>query len=263
MNKKLLHYAQCAKTLFMTEFLMLKSIAFNRCLSIYIWASCQLIVNAYFLPQLGITHTYGLISLSGCLAVTGLMDAFGNIMEFVLDLSTDKITYYYATLPLPSWLMFTVKMCVFFVFYFFYTLMVIPLGKLLLWNEFDLCSVNWPILLLAMIFGTMFYAALTLLITSFVNKRADVGNIWRTFIFPLWFLGGFGFTWHVIYQVSPKFAYLELFNPIIYISELYRYAILQSNNLINPLICCCVIIFFTIAAGWIGVKRLKKRCDFI
>lgn len=260
---RLYTYAQCAKTLFITEFLALKSIVFNRCLSIYIWASCQLIVNAYFLPQLGITNAYGLISLAGCLAVTGLMDAFGNIMEFFLDLSTDRITFYYATLPLPGWLMFTVKMTVFFCFYFFYTLMVLPLGKLLLWNELDLLAINWPLLIIAMILGTMFYAALTLFVTSLVRKRADVGNIWRTYIFPLWFLGGFGFTWHVMYKVSPQFAYVQLLNPIIYISELYRHAILQSDNLINPFICCFMILLFTVSSGWIGIKRLKKHYDFI
>lgn len=256
-------YAQCAKTLFITEFLVFKGLVLNRCIGIYIWAGCQLIVNAYFLPQLGIMHAYGLVSLAGCLAVTGLMDAFSNIMEFVVDLTTDKITYYYATLPLPSWLMFTVKMSVLFVFYLFYSLMILPWGKLLLWNEFDLFAVNWPLLLIAMIMGSMFYAALTVFVTSIVNRRSDVGNIWRTFIFPLWFLGGFGFSWYVVYQVSQPFAYLQLLNPIIYISELHRNAILQTDNLIHPIICCIAIAIFTVTAGWIGIKRLKKRCDFI
>lgn len=260
---KIIRYLHCAKILFMTEFLVLKGMMLNRCLGIYIWSACQLIVNAYFLPQLGIMHAYGLISLSGCLAVTGLMDAFSNIMEFVVDLTTDKITYYYATLPLPSWLMLTVKMTVLWVFYFFYTCMILPWGKLLLWNEFDLYAVNWPLLILAMLLGTLFYASLTILITSIVKRRSDVGNIWRTYIFPLWFLGGFGFSWYVVYKVSPPFAYAQLLNPIIYISELYRNAIIPSEHLLHPFICCMMIVLFTFIASVIGIRTLKKRCDFV
>lgn len=262
---KLLTYYQCAKTLFITEFLSLKSIVFNRTLSIYIWSTCNMLVGAYFFPQLGMTNAFGLLSLASCLSVAGLMDGFGNIMDLVIDMTTDRVIYYYATLPIPNWLIFAVKMSVLFVFYFFYTLAILPLGKILIWHELNLLAVNWPLLLIAMILGNAFYASLTVFIASFTKKRTDVSNIWRSCIFPLWFLGGFGFTWNVIYKVSPQFAYIELLNPVIHISEMYRTAILADRlgPLLNFWFCCTMIIIFTISAGWIGIKRLKRQCDFI
>lgn len=256
-------YYHCAKTLFFTELLVFKKIATNRFISIFIWASCQLIVNGYFLPKLGITNAYGLISLSSCLAVAGLIDAFGNVMELVMDLSTDKITFYYATLPIPTWMVFAIKMKTLALFYMSYTLLLLPLGKFLLWQEFDFANVNWFYLIVAVIVGNIFYAALTLFIASLVKHRSQVGNIWRTFIFPLWFLGGFGFTWHIIYEVSPRFAYAELLNPVIYVTESYRNALMGPSGLLSFWACICMIIIFTIVAGYIGITRLTRQCDFI
>lgn len=260
---KLLYYYQCAKTLFITEYLHFKKIALNRFISIVIWASCQLLVNGYLLPKLGITHAYGIISLASCLAVAGLIDAFGNVMELVMDLSTDKITYYYATLPMPTGMVFFVKMAALATFYMMYTLLLLPLGQLLLWNEFSLANVYWPHLLLATVVSSIFYAALTLFIASLVKHRSQVGNVWRTFIFPLWFLGGFGFTWNIMYQVSPRMAYLELLNPVIYVTESYRSAVMGPEGLLNFWVCMAMISIFTVAAATLGIKRLKKQCDFI
>jgi ABC-type polysaccharide/polyol phosphate export permease len=256
-------YYHCAKTLFITEYLVFKQIALNRIISIFIWASCQLVVNGYFLPKLGITHTYGLISLSSCLAVAGLIDAFGNVMEIVMDLSTDKITFYYATLPMPTWMVFVVKMKALALMYMSYTVLLLPLGKLLLWNEFSLASVNWLYLGIVLILGNIFYAALTLFIASYVKHRKQLGNVWRTFIFPLWFLGGFGFTWNIIHEVSPQLAYLELMNPIIYVTESYRNALMGSTGLLNFWACVIMMLFFTCISAWVGIKRLTRQCDFI
>lgn len=257
------NYFKTAVQLFITECKIFSQFVVGKCISIMIWGGCQLIVSGYFLPQLGITHSYGVMALAGVLAIAGFMDAFGNVMELVVDLETDKITYYYATLPLPMWVVFLQKIVAMAFFSIIQTLTFIPISKILLWNIFDPWSVNWLLVAIAMFFGNMFYGAFTLFIASFVKNRYHMNSVWRSFIFPLWFLGGFGFTWHIIYNVSPLFAYLELFNPIIYVSEAYRVAFLEQAGMLNFWVCIGMMIIFTVSTGWIGIARLKKRCDFI
>jgi ABC-2 type transport system permease protein len=261
MNKK--QYLSIAKQLFITDWKVFLQHATSKCIALIIWGSCQLIVGAYFLPKLGITHSYGIIALAGILAVAGFMDAYGNVVELIVDLETDKITYYYATLPLPMWVVFFEKIIAMASFSIILTLSFIPIGFLLTWHVTSPLEVNWLLVIIAMFFGNIFYGAFTLFIASFVKSRQHIGSLWRSFIFPLWFLGGFGFTWLIIYEVSPIFAYIELLNPIIYISEAYRVAFLGQVGMINFWVCIGAIIVFTITTGWIGIKRLKKRCDFI
>ena len=203
------------------------------------------------------------MALAGVLAVAGFMDAFGNVMELIVDLETDRLTYYYATLPLPMWVVFLQKIVAMALFSTIQTLAFIPVAKLLLWNIFDPWAVNWFYVAVAMFFGNVFYAAFTLFIASYVKSRQHMNSAWRSFIFPLWFLGGFGFTWQIIYQVSPAFAYAELLNPIIYVSEAYRVAFLGQAGMLNFWLCIGAMMLFTVFTGWVGIKRLKKRCDFI
>lgn len=256
-------YLATARHLFITDWMTFKQHALSKCGSVVIWGGCQLIVGGYFLPELGITSSYGIIALAGCLALAGFMDAFGNVMELVVDLETDKLMFYYATLPVPVWVVFVQKIASLALFSVIQTLTFLPVSKILLWNMFDISTIHVWYLAIAMIMGNVFYAAFTLFIASFVKTRSQMSSVWRAWIFPLWFLGGFGFSWGVIYKALPWFAYVELLNPIIYISESYRVVFLGQQEMLNFWLCVIMIGVFTVVTGWIGIKRLKQRCDFV
>lgn len=252
-----------AKVLFITDCKILKFTLLDKIVNIAIWTLCTLFVNAYLLPSFGIAASFGMVTFGGMMASSGIFEGFSSIVQLVGDLSNDKVTYYYATLPLPTWLMFT-RLIVFNAFvYSIISMVLLPMGKMLLWSNFDLSDVNWIKLFLIMIVANLFYGAFALFTTSFVRGFYQIGNVWSRFIFPLWFLGGFMFSWQVLYNNMPVFAYIDLLNPIVYISEGYRAALTGSPDYINFWICLAMTALFGLVTAYSGIKRLKKRCDFM
>lgn len=261
MNKAAYWYV--AYQLFVTDYKMARQVIVSKIIDISIWISCSLFVNAYLLPKFGIAPEFGMVTFGGMLASAGIFEGYTSIIMLVGDLSTTKITYYYATLPLPTWMMLARMIISNACLYTLLALSFLPFGKLLLWNTFDLSMVNWFHLVIVLFVSNMFYGAFTLFTTSFIDGIYQMGSIWSRFIFPMWFLGGFCFSWMSLYLTSKPLAYISLLNPIIYISESYRSAIMGPEGWLNFWLCIVMTALFAIAAAWIGIKRLKKRCDFI
>ena len=71
------------------------------------------------------------------------------------------------------------------------------------------------------------------------------------------------FSWQSLYMTSPVFAYIDLLNPVVYISEAYRSALIGPAGYLNFWFCVVMISLFGIVVGCVGIRRLKKRCDFI
>ena len=83
------------------------------------------------------------------------------------------------------------------------------------------------------------------------------------FVYPLWFLGGFQYSWQVLYDFSPLFAYVSLLNPVLYVMEGTRAAILGQEGSLNFWLCILMLIFFTLLCGWHALKQLKRQLDYI
>jgi len=258
-----LFYAHVAKELFITDYKVFKQLVVAKIIDSNIGLICELFLAAYIMPNFGIAAGFGMIAFGGLLGTTGVFEGYNSIINLVSDLTGDKITYYYATLPLPTWLMLTRFIFSHACLYMILTLTFLPMGKLLLWNEFDLGAINIIKLMVILCCANLFYGAFALFSTSFIKNMNAIGSVWARFIFPLWFLGGFMFSWQSLYKTSPVFAYINLGNPIIYISEGYRSALIGSEGYLNFWLCIGMILLFTIAAGWIGIRRIKKQCDFI
>ncbi len=102
-----------------------------------------------------------------------------------------------------------------------------------------------------------------LMVGSFVKNMSTIGSVWMRFIYPIWFLGGFQFSWTVLFKTSPKLAYLNLINPMTYIMEAIRGAILGQEGYLPFWPCTSMVILFAFACAWYGIVRLKKRLDFV
>ena len=57
--------------------------------------------------------------------------------------------------------------------------------------------------------------------------------------------------------------YIALLNPLLYPMEGIRAAFFGQGGFISFWFCISMLSFFTILFGFIGIKRLKKRLDFI
>ena len=170
---------------------------------------------------------------------------------------------YNLILPIPSWIVILSKVVFFSINAAVMALCIIPLGKLILLNKLVLFNISFFKLFLLIICASIFYASLIIWLASIVDDISKIGNIWLRIIFPLWFMGGFQFSWASMNVVVPWLSYINLLNPITYITESTRAAILGQSGYINFWICLLAISFFSLASLILGISNLKRRLDFV
>lgn len=251
------------KELLKTDFLLFKRIFLDKIINLFIWIITMVGVNAYIMPVFGVTAEYGGFMLASIVACSGLFEVTPSVAQIISDLEGDRIIDYKLTLPIPSWLVFVESLVNYALSAAAMAIFILPVGKLLLWNMFSFSSVNIVQFIVIFILFNLFYGALTLWQASFVKSMASIENAWMRCIYPIWFLGCFQFSWNSLYQVSPLLAYLDLLNPMTYIAEGTRIAILGTESSLNFWVCAAMTLVFCIFAAVHGIKRLQKRLDFV
>lgn len=263
MNKTIRSYMYVIQELVRTDLFIFKKVAISKWIDMFIWIIINGLVSAYIMPKLGVMGTYGAFMVATMCSTSGLFQAFGYIAEMLADFEGDKVINYTLTLPFPSWMVF-VRLVIFYTLSFmFLGCLVLPIGKLMLWNSFSLTSIFYGKYLLMFIVSNIFYALFALWILSFVPSLNLMDRVWVRMIFPLWFLGCFQFSWTSLLQVSPVLAYLDLLNPITYVAEGMRAAILGQAGSLNFWFCLGSLILFSVVCGAHAMVRLKKRLDFV
>jgi ABC-type multidrug transport system permease subunit len=215
------------------------------------------------MPAFGLTTAYAGFLIASLTVSAGLFEVWSSVTNLVSDFDGDNITSYYLTLPMPSWLVFVEKMAYYTINTAIMGILVLPISKLLAWNLFDLSKFDLFKFFLLFMLANVFYAAFTLWITSKVANLTKIGTVWMRFVYPLWFLGGFQFSWEVLHTTSPILAYVSLANPLLYVMEGARASILGQEGSLNFWLCAGMLAFFTCLCSWQGISQLKKRLDFI
>lgn len=234
----------------------------NRSIDALIWAGSSLMIAHYIMPLFGITDPhYGKFNLIGNLAIWGLFEMLTSIGMFLGDLQGDKTIIYYVSLPLPSWMLFVEQAFASAYRSLASSILILPLGKLILGSDFILYNINWPCFIIALLMINIFYGFFTLLIASYVPDLSALTMVRSRIMFPLWFLGGFQFPWKMLYTVSPKLAYISLCNPMIYVMDGIRSTVLPKEQYLEFWTCMGMLLLFSILSGYIGIQNLKKRLD--
>lgn len=246
-----------------TDLFLFKHTIQDKLINALTWSSATLIVSAYFLQSFGMTKDFGVFTFGGLIISLIGFEIYARMFNFCSDIEGNKHINYHLTLPLPNWLLFleyavfgtinNVVLC----------LAVIPVSKLILWNQLDLMSINWSLLLVAIIMASIFFAAFTIFLSSLVKSIQTIENIFCRILFPLWFFGGFQFSWKSANALSPWFSYLQLISPYIYATESTRSAILGAGKFIPFWINILVLGVFSIIFGVMGYKFLQEKLDFV
>jgi hypothetical protein len=260
---KLLSYQHIFKELIKTDLLVIKPLILDKLIDLFIWIITIVLVNAYIMPFFGLSTTYGTFMLASLASSAGLFEVFPSVMQFISDLEGDKTINYYITLPVPSWLVLLRSILHYAMNAAIMGILIVPIGKLLLFNQFELASVNILQYVVIFFFTNLFYGCFTLWIISYVKNMLRIGSVWMRFIYPLWFLGCWQFSWQSLYTISPVLAYLDILNPMTFVAEGYRVALLGSQDSLNFWLCVGMLIVFSVGMGWHAMVRLKKRLDFV
>ncbi len=264
MSISLSFYLQVIKNLLRADFIDFKSAFFHKCIDLSIWIGINLCVTGYLMTaQFGIAADFGVFMLAGCLASAGLVETYPRVFTIVNDFESEQSIFYYLTLPIPPQFIILKTIIFYTLSSSLMALPILPLGKLILWDSFDLGKIAVLPLILIFLLSNLFYAVTAFVCASFIPNVGQMERLWTRIIFPLWFLGGFQFSWYALYSVAPKLGYFALLNPITYIMAGTRTALNGNPEVIPFWVCVVAILLFTMFGYLVAVKRLKRRLDFV
>jgi ABC-2 type transport system permease protein len=241
----------------------IREVLTSKLITFSVWVICSLFLAGYLMQLFGIAKGFGAFQLGSIISSIGLFEMYGNAIAFVADLEGDLTIAYYLTLPGTAMTILLGYVGYYSIIGIVMSLYTIPLGKLILWNQFDLTSIVWGKLILFIVLMNIVLATVTFLVSALVPSMDKFDTMWVRFIMPLWLLGGFQSSWLLVYNALPIFGYCLLLNPMTYLTEGTRAALLGQTGCLSFWLCCAVLIVlgFWIAA-W-SFKGLKKRLDFV
>lgn len=229
----------------------------------FIWIGALTIATAYVFPLLGMTEEFGAYCAIGTIVSCAVFRVFTYASTLLADLEGANVVGYYVTLPLATPLIF-IKIAI------GYTLntmsagvFVLPFIKLLLGSRLDLSHISWPKFVIAFVSIYIFFGFFSLFAAAITTHAEDTMRTWERLVFPLWYFGGFQFSWEVLYTLSPTVAQISLANPILHASELIHSAILGPDGYLNFGISLGVLWLGIGACFIIAYYRFKKRLNFV
>ncbi len=251
------------KELLCTDLAILRKMIADKVINLLIWVVANCLIFGYLMPAFGLTSTYSGFILAGLSASAGMFEVFPGASALINDFEGDQVYSYYLTLPMPSWLVWLRSILYYAIGASFMAIFVLPVGKLVLWNQVNLQHFNIVKFIIVFLLSNLFFGAFTLWITSCLKNMLKMQNVWMRFVFPVWFLGCYQFSWYVLYNKWPLLAYINLLNPITYIMEGIRGSILGQEGYIPWIYCCIALVLFIGLCSWRSIKSLKKRLDFV
>jgi ABC-2 type transport system permease protein len=232
----------------------------DRLINALVWGILTVIVFEYIMPEMGM-QGMGSFMASGAIASWGFAEVTENISRFIADLEGERSISYYLTLPIPQWAVF-VRLALSNAFQaLFIAAFFIPLFKLILWHSFPLDQLAPFKFTLIFLVTHLFYGFFSLCLGAQIKSLDLMGNVWMRIVFPLWWVGCYQFTFKALHQAHPWIAYVNLLNPIVYIFEGTRAALIGQEGYLNFWLCFIVLTVMTIIVALFGIKKLQKRLD--
>lgn len=221
------------------------------------------VVFSYFLPSYGLKSDYGPFLLIGVIAGFGFFEVIGKVSVFIADMEGDRTILYTLTLPIPSWLVFAYFGISWGLHSSLIALLLFPLGKLLLWSQFDLGNISVLKLLLIFLMSNLFFGFFALWLASVLKKMGSMSHLFVRVVNPMYSFGGWLFSWASVYKLSPMIAYVLLINPLFYSMEGMRAASLGQEGYLPFWLSMGGLTAFTLAFAWDAIRRLQKRLDCV
>ena len=138
-----------------------------------------------------------------------------------------------------------------------------PIAKFYLRAFLDVSSTNWGMVFLVLFVGSLFCNAYNAFTFCYLRSSLEITNFWMRFNSPLMTFGGFFIPWFIMYEFSPWLGRLVLLNPLLYITEGLRGAILGGGQYIPLGYCMLGMLAGTVLFTGLAMKLFKSRVDHI
>lgn len=221
------------------------------------------VIFGYFLPAYGLKMDYGPFLLIGVIAGFGFFEVIGKVSVMIADLEGDRTILYTLMLPIPAWLVFVYIAISWAMISSIMSLLMFPLGKILLFSKFDLTKINLFELPLIFIISNLFFGFFALWLVSILKKMSSISHLFVRVINPMYSFGGWWYSWFTIYGISPILGYLHLINPLLYVMEGMRAATLGQKGYIPFWWSLAGLTLFTLVLAFDSIRRLQKRLDCV
>ena len=263
MNASIFRFVGIFCKLVATNFYIARQEMVGKTINLYVWVFCSLVIMGYVMQSFGLATDYGCFQLATVIGTIGIFEVYGNSVRTIMDFEGDRHIGYNLTLPTRPFIILLSMVCSYALMGIVLSIAVLPFGKLILFNSFSIVDISWLRFIVLLVLSNVFYGIFTIAVTAHVGQMSKMENIWSRFIFPMWFLGGFQFSWASIYKLSAPLAYVLLCNPIMFIMEGTRAALLGAQDCLPWGLCCLALCGFTIAGWFYAYYKMKRLLDFV
>lgn len=223
------------------------------------------IAFGYLLPYINFVHpsvTQVTIFFAGAVLWSIFPVAFMQNLDFLIDREHERYIDYQIIILDPRLIIlekivFTSLVCFLSGIFFF------CIAKMLLGSYFLSAHISWPALMLMLYFGGLFCAAFNLFFVCFIKDTQSTGKFWIRVNNPMMMLGGLFVPWHVMFNYSKILAMVMLFNPLIYLTEGLRSAIIGGQEFFSLMICVPLLLIFSLLFYLWAVYYFKQKMDYV
>lgn len=263
MDKGLFRYTDIFCKLVGTNLIIARQHIVDQIVNLYIWTCCTLVIMGYIMQSFGLASNYGCFQLASIVGAVGLFEIYNAAVRNIMDIDSDRTISYYLTLPARPAVVLLGMACSYALVGMLLTLLVLPLGKIIFYNQLSLTQVSWFKFLIIAGLANTFFGIFMIAVTAHVGTITKMRNIWSRFIWPLWFLGCYQFSWAAIYAKSSTLGYLFLCNPVLFVMEGMRGSLLGLQDCLPWGVCCVVLCGFIMIAWGYGHYKMKRLLDFV
>lgn len=188
--------------------------------------------------------------------------AFFFMIDVIFDLEQDCFIAYQMTLLSPR-LVLLERVVFAAIANFICLLPFFPIAKIVMGSYFNISATNWLQVSLLLLAGSLFITSFNLCTQLLVKDSLSIDNLWLRCYYPLLVLGGGMFSWPVINQFSWLLGAIALFNPLIYLADGLREAILGTGEYFSCGLSLTVLLILFVVCMYFACKIFKRRIDHI
>jgi len=224
---------------------------------LYIFCFAYLQTQIYFHGQ---THIGAIVFAGTCLVPLMVM-AFHITFDLLFDLEKNRHTNFQITVLNPHLLI--IEQILFASFFTF--VVMIPyflLARVFAENCIDLNHVSWSSLYLILYCGSLCVSSYHKFAATLLTVQ-KIHMFWTRVNHILLVLGGFWIPLYTIRSFSPMLGFLLRFNPIVYLTEGLRQAIIGGSQFLPLYQCVGALLLLSIIFTSLACYSFKKRIDHI
>jgi len=241
-------------------------IIFKReCVTKYIDTIILFITNVvgfgYFMQLEGATEGYAAFFAIGAIASFGFIDIVAKVALRLADIYGERTINHILAMPISSSMFFYYIGISWAMSSILLSAPLFIIGKLLVFKQLTLSALSIPKLITIFVTANLFFGFFAFWLTGIMKGMTNLSSLWLRYIAPMWLLGGYTYSWESLMQMSHPLGYISLINPMIYVMEGMRAAVLGQEGYLPFWLTLVMLWLFIFICKTHGSFCLKRKLD--